>query len=221
VQQARLDVEACRDYEASRTADRGKSAMAKIASGKDLLMFLLYAKGHRGQTCEPIRGRTRLMKAVFLFEKEVKQKFARGKASEDDLPKFQPDSFGPFSPQVFSDLEFLVDAGFVEVKEVAQAGLCEEELEEYRYWQATEGGREEEGEPAHAQDFCLTPLGKEFVESELARALSVQEWSVLDAFKARCTGAPLRAILRYVYTKYPQTTTKSRIRDEILRKHPY
>ena len=195
--------------------------MAKIASGKDLLMLLLYARGHRGQRCEPIRGRTRLMKMAFLFDKEVKQKLAHGRVGEVDLPEFKAYSFGPFSAQVFRDLEFLVDAQFVAPSDVAGAAPPEEEVEEYRYWQAIDGEQEDAEYPEQEQEFRLTALGREFVEGEFAATLSPEEWAVLDAFKARCTSAPLRSILRYVYTRYPETTRKSKIRDEILATQPY
>jgi len=161
------------------------------------------------------------MKMVFLFEKEVKPKLARGCVSDGDLPSFEPDNFGPFSPQVFSDLEFLVDTGFVAPRDIAGADPSEEELAEYRYWQVIDGVDGEADALEHEQEFCLSDLGKEFVQSEFGGALSPEEWGVLDSFKARCTSAPLRAILRYVYTRYPETTKKSKIRDEILSTQPY
>ena len=49
--------------------------MSKIRNCKDLLMALLYAKGHTGKQCEPIIGKTRLMKMVFLFDEEIRPKF--------------------------------------------------------------------------------------------------------------------------------------------------
>jgi len=43
--------------------------MHKIDSPKDLIMALLYAKGPEMEN-QPIHGKTRLMKMIFLFEKE-------------------------------------------------------------------------------------------------------------------------------------------------------
>jgi len=66
--------------------------------------------------------------------------------------------------------------------------------------------------------FCvnsLTPNGRGFVQEELD-GLTVEQWEALDKFKSRCTGIPLKALLRYVYGKYPKLTTNSKIRDEIL-----
>lgn len=196
--------------------------MAKVTSSKDLLMHLLYAKGHTGKQCEPVRGRTRIMKMVFLFEKELSRKFNLDKAiAKEALPEFSAYDFGPFSSQVFSDLEFLVDMSFVSPRSVQDSRVVMEESMEYSYWQAGADDESEDAGPQHEEDFSLTALGQQFVKEGHAGQLTIRQQEVLDEFKARCTSASLRALLRYVYTKYPDTTTKSRIRDEILAKSPY
>jgi len=196
--------------------------MAKVTSSKDLLMHLLYAKGHTGKQCEPVRGRTRMMKMVFLFEKELSRKFNLDKAiAKEALPEFSAYDFGPFSSQVFSDLEFLVDMSFVSPRSVQDSRVVMEESMEYSYWQAGADDESEDAGPQHEEDFSLTALGQQFVKEGHAGQLTIRQQEVLDEFKARCTSASLRALLRYVYTKYPDTTTKSRIRDEILAKSPY
>lgn len=52
--------------------------MTKIKSAKDLIMLLLYAKGHKGVEGEAVVGRTRLMKMIFLFDKEIRKQFNLG-----------------------------------------------------------------------------------------------------------------------------------------------
>lgn len=191
--------------------------MGKITSSKDLVVWLLYAKGHHGKQCEPIRGRTRLMKMIFLFQKEIRQKFNLDKDFPDEaLPEFTPYDFGPFSAQVYSDLEFLINLGFVAARPVNEP-LSEESAAENYHWQtlidpASSGDSNERKE----QEFALTPRGRKFVESGRIGALSDDQKKVLDEFKARCTAASLRSILRYVYTKYPKYATESKIRQEIL-----
>lgn len=71
------------------------------------------------------------------------------------------------------------------------------------------------------EEFSLTAWGREFVEGGNAGTLSTEQWGVLDEFKSRCTRTSLRSLLKYVYTKYPNTTTESKIRDEILATSPY
>lgn len=189
--------------------------MAKITSAKDLIMLFLYARGRMGRLREPIRGRTRLMKMVFLFDKEVRREFNLGRVIPDEaLPDFAPYDFGPFSDQVFSDLEFLVELGFVRVKPVGDA-LPEEELE-YSYWQAGSTPADETCGFDSEEEFSLTKLGAGFVEQELIGSLTQEQVDVLGEFKARCTASSLRALLRYVYERYPSMTTQSKIRDEIL-----
>ena len=195
--------------------------MAKITNSKDLLMWLLYAKGDEGRQCQPIRGRTRLMKMVFLFKKEIRRKFNMGKViSKDALPDFEAYDFGPFSAQLFTDLEFLVELGFVHVKSAEGVDLLPEESLEYKYWKAGSESESDLGGPEYEEDFSLTSLGKEFVKDGKVGKLSKDQEVVLNEFKARCTAASLRSLLRYVYTNYPKTITESKIRDEILSEKP-
>ena len=187
--------------------------MDKIRGCKDLLMLLLYAKGHIGRECEPIVGKTRLVKMVFLFGKEIRRKFnIDAQIDESAIPDFEAQSFGPFSAKIYEDLEFLVDMGLVDVAGSAEEELLEDERQEYEYWQAARGN-----EYRPFQDrFCLTDIGREFVESRLKNRLSSEQWKVIDEFKKRCTSAPLKALLKYVYSRYPEMTKKSTIRDEVL-----
>jgi uncharacterized protein YwgA len=187
--------------------------MGKIDSCKDLLMVLLYARGHTEQECERIVGKTRLVKMVFLFEKEIRQKFSLDvQIPQNAIPDFEAQAFGPFSAKIYEDLEFLVDMGLIDVLGNGQEELLEDEKQEYEYWQATGGN---ENRPFQ-ESFSLTDIGKEFVESRLKDRLSSNQWKVVDEFKKRCTSAPLKALLKYVYTRYPDMTRKSTIRDEVL-----
>lgn len=186
--------------------------MAAITSCKDLIIVLLYARGHENQQSEPIHGKTRLMKMIFLFEKEIRRKFNLGDQIADSaLPDFEAHDFGPFSGKVYEELEFLVEMGLVDTSSV-RGKLLEDERFEYEYWQA-KGGSDDWAFPI---TFSLTELGREFVESRLKGRLSSEQWEILDRFKARCTSASLAALLKYVYTRYPETTTRSTIRDQVL-----
>jgi hypothetical protein len=180
-------------------------------------MLLLYAKGHRDEICEPIVGRTRLVKMVFLFDREVRRTFNLDKIIPDSvIPQFEPYHYGPFSAQVYTDAEFLVDMGFVVVRDSEEGDLLAEEVDEYDYWQAG-AGEVTDDEPTNEEVFSLTDLGREFVAVGEAGELSNDQWAALHRFKAVCTATPLRTFLRYVYTKYPDYTTESKIRDQVLR----
>jgi uncharacterized protein YwgA len=189
--------------------------MGSVTSSKDLLMLLLYAKGHRGEQCEPIVGRTRLVKMVFLFDKELRRTFNLDKVvPESVIPEFEPYHYGPFSAQVYTDAEFLVEMGFVSVRDTEEVDVLPEELDEYEHWQA--GGTDQTDEPTIEEVFALTQLGGEFVSEGEAGVLSAEQWAALDRFKAVCTATPLRTFLRYIYTKYPDYTTRSKIREQVL-----
>lgn len=186
--------------------------MQKITSNKDLIMVLLYAKGHKQQQCEPIRGRTRLMKMIFLFDKEIRKTFHKEIIDENALPKFVPYNFGPFSAEVYSDLEFLEDLEFI------SKNKTQDEVSEEAYLYALYDISSEDIGNNVEEEFFLTDLGKRFVEADKAGKLTREQWNVIDEFKARCTAASLKSLLKYVYTKYPEMAEESKILDEIFQR---
>jgi hypothetical protein len=156
------------------------------------------------------------MKMVFLFERELRPKFRLSSAvPANAIPDFTPYDYGPFSAAVFSDLEFLVELGFVQVRRLGDESGPEEQSE-YKYWQAGGTDPEPEEGPVYEEEFSLTKLGRDFVESREAGTLAPDQRTALDSFKTRCLEFPLRALLRYVYMKYPSMTTQSKIRDKIV-----
>jgi uncharacterized protein YwgA len=192
--------------------------MAKIKNSKDLIVLLLYAPGPQGKLCEPIQGQTRLMKMIFLFKEEIARKFNLTQViDEAAFPKFEAFDYGPYSGQVYSDLEFLVNYQFVEVRTNANQDVSEEERQEFDYWTATSNEDDEIDPRSVGRDFSLTPRGCKFVEKMgLWESLSAEQRKVLREFKTRCVSASLRSLLRYVYTNYDAMTKKSLIRHEIL-----
>ncbi|MBN0162064.1 hypothetical protein JTL55_36245, partial [Pseudomonas aeruginosa] len=46
--------------------------------------------------------------------------------------------------------------------------------------------------------------------------LSNDQKNILEKFKTETQKLPLSALLQYVYSKYPDYTTKSKIKDDIL-----
>ncbi|MEW6276632.1 MAG: hypothetical protein AB1556_16175 [Bacillota bacterium] len=194
--------------------------MTKL-NNKDLLLLLLYVPGHTGGVCEPIHGRTRLMKMVFLFEKELYSKFRYDQViDQNDLPDFEPHHYGPFSKEVFDDLEFLINLGFVETSNSNQETL-ESEAKEYSWWKDDAGIFEDLYEDSLLEEykeesFALTSLGKGFVEDNLLKELSENQLNALEIFKSNCTKVELGVLLKYVYTKYGDYITKSKIKEKVL-----
>ncbi|MCP4653603.1 MAG: hypothetical protein GY858_09530 [Candidatus Omnitrophica bacterium] len=194
--------------------------MAKITSTKDIIMLLLYAKGYKGQKNEPIRTRIRMVKMVFLFQKEIRAKFNLEKAIPDSaFPDFQPYDYGPFADQIYADLEFLVNLGFVNPRPSCSDKEAEEDMCEYEYWQVSSGiAGGSDNERNNAVEFSLTNNGLNFVKDGNLGNLTAEQWEGVHTFKCRCLEISLYALLRYVYTKYPKMATNSKIAERIFKK---
>lgn len=188
--------------------------MPKISSTKDLIMALLYAKGPQGE-CHPIYGKTRLMKMIFLFEHELKKEFNKKTLNDSALTKFEAYDYGPYSAGVYDDMEFLINNGFIkaEIKKSPTNDGAEDEIEigENEGREAFVGIRGAGDNPNVLNTFSLTELGKEFVQSQIE--LSTDQWAALSRFKTKCVQTSLKSLLKYVYTKYPDMATKSKIKE--------
>jgi uncharacterized protein YwgA len=191
--------------------------MPKLNNRKDILLLLLYSPGKTEKFNEPIVGKTRLIKMLFLFKKEVLQHFCRGtEISAENFYEFFPWSFGPFSSQVYDDLMFFILRGFIEPSVAHQESLPESE-EEWEKWLDESGTSEipQEIDPYEEETFALTDTGIKFTK-QIYDSLSQSQQNLLKEFKARLSAAPLRAILRYVYKTYPKEIANSTIKEEVL-----
>ncbi len=193
----------------------GKQMDDERLSLKDIILSLLYAPTGRGKTAEPVSGRTRLVKMVFLFWKELMKYFKNSVAlSDKDFEEiFVGWHYGPFSKDVYAAIDFFKDIGFLKAI-VDDEFSGNVEWEEYANWQAhfSLPSYEDETERAIPEVFELTEQGISFVESELWSRLSSEQKRILTEFKTRFNGAPLMALVRYVYDSYPEYTKKSKIR---------
>lgn len=193
--------------------------MASLKTTKDLIMLLLYAPGPSGDCNEPIPGQTRLMKMIFLFEKELKKEFNKAGSFDDTVfPQFQAYDYGPYAPQVYADLEWLVNMGFVEPFEAGSGEISVEEQREFDYWTATGSEDDDLDIRQVGKSFKLTAMGMKFVTKMLSDKWSItpDQIEVLKEFKSRCVEASLRALLHYVYSRYPEMTEKSKIKHDII-----
>lgn len=192
--------------------------MPNVNNRKDILLLLLYSPGRTADVNEPIVGRTRLVKMLFLFKVEALQHFRRGtEINEDNFYDFHPWDFGPFTPQVYDDVDFFLLRGFVE-SSIAQEEPLPESVAEWERWLHSTGISSEEfdADEFHDEAFRLAAKGVSFVEKRLYCDLSEAQKTHLREFKKRTVAVPLRALLRYVYENHEDFTTESRIRDDIL-----
>ena len=189
-------------------------------SSKDLLLALLYSPGTSSKCNEPIVGRTKLTKMVYLFEKEVYKEFF------DDiditLPQFEPYHFGPFSKQLFEDLRFFVSIGFIETKEtsvpISTAEKCEVALDAESEDDCWDCASFEESSDDVELKYYLSPSGKKYVEENVWQIFSDNQTNNLLKFKGQINSISLDSLLNYVYNKYPEDAAKSRIAERYIQK---
>lgn len=186
----------------------------KIDNRKDYLLLLLYSEGQKRQINEPIVGRTRLTKMLFLFKEEFLSKFKKGDIEEMPFYEFFPWNFGPFSSQVYEDLKFFQLRGFIETQD-DETETSAESVAEWEYATELEDGSDSNFTEYVEQQFRLTDKGCGFAE-KLYSVLTPTQRNILREFKAKLASIPLRALLRYVYSEYPEQTTKSTIKDSVL-----
>ena len=190
-------------------------AQRKSLNGKEVLALLLYLPGKTGKLCEPIMGRTRLVKTMFLFTKEMQPQLTK-KGWELTLPDFTAYDYGPFSVDVLNDIETLRALGIVTVDVVPESEPFDvlDDLNDQEYQHGIGGAVERQ----FMDRYQLTPQGEGFCRHVLKpRFTSDEQWTALSEFKKRCNSVSLTALLRYVYTRYPDYTANSKIRDQVLK----
>src|SRR6187401_2326843 len=185
-------------------------AAKKLNNRRDVLLLLLYSPGRGERVNEPISGRTRLTKMLFLFKEEVPPHFRKGtQIDSDNFYQFFAWDFGPFSAQVYDDLTFFMLRGFIQ-SSISKDESLPESAAEWEKWQAVADTNDHDEYPEYEEEeFSLTPKGVEFTAG-LFEQLSSNQKTLLQEFKVRTGTASLRALLRYVYQRYPNQTTKSK-----------
>ena len=186
-----------------------------IDNRKDVVLLLLLSPGTEDTLNERVAGRTRLMKLVYLFYKEVWRKLEGFRAvSSDKQHRFIPFHFGPFSKDLFDDIVFLENVGLVR----EQAGEGESsmaelwELRQFYEELTLEGVESDELDTGYREPvFSLTDEGVKLA-NRMYMQLSEAERRALREFKTRYSAIPLSTLLRYVYKTYPDDAAESKIR---------
>lgn len=192
--------------------------MPKIDNRRDILLLLLYSPGRSEVPNRPITGRTRLVKMLFLFKHEALHEFRKGtEITEENFYEFFPWNFGPFSSQVYDDLNFFELRGFLRRGETDEETIPESAAEWAMWLSSSQPDSTEDNVSEYVEEtFQLTPKGQAFVEENLLPNLAPGQRKLLKEFRARLEAAPLRAILKHVYENYPGQIEKSTIREQVL-----
>jgi hypothetical protein len=191
----------------------------KMLKGKDILLILLYLPGALKEKNEPIIGRTRITKMMFLFEKELFKNFDN--IREESLPEFFAYDYGPFSKDLLDDIRFFRMIKFISEDSVGEA-MSEAAVHEFVYDIEDDIGYGEEIDilnldiPKESM-YSLTEKGIDFVEKSLIPLFTKEQIELLQQFKNKINILSLDAILSYVYNKYPEGAEKSKIRDRYIK----
>lgn len=175
----------------------------KINSGLDILLALLYAKGTSGKYNEHIKGLTKLIKFLFLLEKESEfSSFIQKNYNFDAY------DYGPFTSELHDDLEVLHAKNIIEIK-------CEEKESKPESFDYNLLAELDENDKSCMHNYRLTNKGEKLGKA-IFEALNEKQQKDLITFKSIYNGMNLFELLNLVYSKYPDMTTKSLIKKQIL-----
>lgn len=193
--------------------------MANIS--RHQLLLLLLGIGEHGESIEGIGGTTRLQKFLFLLEKE--EKFAPSKNGFE----FSAYKAGPYSYKLYDELELLENLDYIKSDVVAEASDAEAaEIEELSFEDLMGDEAEKVGDKSvdgfgaadafEERRFSLTETGLRKVKE----MIEIGEYKpIVDGIrriKSKYGHYSLSDLLYYVYTKYPEMTIESEIKDKVL-----
>ena len=186
---------------------------------RDLILLLL---GDADKKSERLGGITRLQKLIYLLGKEG------GLKPDGEGFEFEAYKAGPYSPRVYDDLEFLENLGLLksEVTDVATDSEAAEieEIDQLEFDDLFEEKRgNESGDTSGPMPDAYEERQFELTEAGLAKFKSLRDderfQPAIDAvrkIKSRFGNYSLDDLLYYVYSKYPDMTTESEIKDRVL-----
>jgi hypothetical protein len=194
--------------------------MQQRISRRNLLLLLI------GLDSDPsgLGGITRLQKLLFLLEEEEGLKPTEGGY------EFQAFKAGPYSPELYDDLEFLENLGLLKAEVTSEASEAEaEEMDRLsfdhligREFEKSSDGEDVDG-PASADTyeerrFRLTEEGRKRIEELMQSGEVAPVANKIRRIKSKYGKYSLNDLLYHVYTKFPEMTTESEIRDKVLRR---
>jgi uncharacterized protein YwgA len=176
----------------------------------DIVLLLLYPFTNNEGA---IVGTTRLQKLLFLLEKEggVDPKLTQF--------NFVPYKFGPASKRLYDDLEFLTGLGLIErsdhkpfeiekgpedIDAISADDLLSEREE-------SDDPRSLEQIPADSTVYRIAEKGLEHLRTN--QLVNSDQFRAAEKVKRKFSRYSLTELLRYVYSKYPDYTVESEIKE--------
>jgi uncharacterized protein YwgA len=124
-----------------------------------------------------VEGRTRLQKLVFLMEQELDEVATASLDSPDY--NFIPYDYGPFSKELYDDLDSLEEAGLIEVEEEPMA----------------------DGKVKYI--YQLTEQGESWVQNQLVDSSADKAHSLAEHLASEYNDMLLSDLIDEVYAEYP------------------
>lgn len=177
-----------------------------VDSGLDLMLVLLYSPGRSGRFCEEIRGITRFVKVLFLLIKEGGFTDVAGEFA------FEAYDYGPWSGEIFDNIEALQEVGILSIEEMMPESPEEIADEMERIKQTAETYV-----PTHRKGmiYSLTSKGEK-VGKKVYERLSRNERTRVERVKKKFNRMPLDRLLKHIYMNYPEVTIKSKIKEQVV-----
>lgn len=189
--------------------------MSSIINRRNLVL-LLVGLNEQGKTADSVGGITRLQKFLYLLEQES------GLEPKGDGFEFKAYKAGPYSSALYDDLEFLENLDYLGSEVEGEATEAEAaEVDMLDFDELMRDKDDDDGRTADVYEerkFYLTDKGKEFVEKLLKNKDYQPVVDAIRKIKSKYGRHSLNDLLYYVYTKYPDMTTESEIKDKVLRR---
>ena len=187
--------------------------MASKLLGSDYLLLLLYINEKK-----PIKGSVRLTKMMFLFNEQIAPALKKNGLESEKLPEFIAYNYGPFSRDLYEQVDFFTGIGFMMVRdlnEIEEMSGVDNIVEKEFVDECYEDEDETKSENSY-REYRITDTGSSFVENELLGKLTSSQLELLQQYKKKITEMTMKQLLHYVYTRYPQYAEKSLIKEEVL-----
>lgn len=193
--------------------------MSNKLNAADYLLFLLDADERA-----PINGAIRLMKMMFLFNQEIMPAISQKGAIVGELPQFIAYDFGPFSKDIYEQIEFFENLKFLKTSPVDAI----EHTDEFDDWETIYGedvldvtlkdGYRRLNIDYKSIKYEITERGDKYVQTKISPELSNEIKDLLTNFKRKINSITTQQLLFYVYSRYENFTTASKIKEKVLGK---
>lgn len=193
--------------------------MSNKLNGADYLLFLLDADERA-----PINGAIRLMKMMFLFNQEIMPAISQKGAIIGELPQFIAYDFGPFSKDIYEQIEFFENLKFLKTSPVDAI----DHTDEFDDWETIYGedvldvtlkdGYRRLNIDYKSIKYEITERGDKYVQTKISPELSNEIKDLLTNFKKKINSITTQQLLFYVYSRYENFTTASKIKEKVLGK---